>query len=196
MARIGYARISTGDQKAHMQIDALQHAGCERIFEEVASGSKKDRPGLIGALDYLREGDTLVVWRLDRLARSLKQLIETVESLENAGVGLLSLTENLDTGTPGGKLVFHVFGALAEFERSLIQERTLVGLESARRRGSKGGRPVKFTEEKQRQAKKLLKNTDMDVKDVAKVVGVSVATIYNHLPGAKMVALDDLQDID
>ena len=189
MARIGYARISTGDQKAHMQIDALQHAGCERIFEEVAPGSKKDRPELVRALDYLRDGDILVVWRLDRLARSLKQLIETVELLEGSGVGLLSLTENLDTGTPGGKLVFHVFGALAEFERALIRERTFVGLESARRRGRKGGRPLKFTAEKQRQARKLLKSPDMDVKDVARVVGVSVATIYNHIPGAKMAAL-------
>jgi len=190
MAQIGYARISTGDQNAQMQIDALKQAGCERIFEEIASGARKDRPELARALDYLRDGDILVIWRLDRLARSLKQLIETVELLEQSGVGLMSLTEKLDTGTPGGRLIFHVFGALAEFERALIQERTRVGLESARRRGRIGGRPLKFTPEKQQQAQKLLKNPDMDVKDVAKVVGVSVTTIYNHLPGAKMAAIN------
>ena len=125
---VGYARVSTQDQKPALQRDALTAAGCEKLFEETASGAQRDRPQLQAAIDYMRAGDTLVVWKLDRLARSVKQLIETVEGLDARGIGFRSLTETIDTTTPGGKLVFHIFGALAEFERSIIRERTKAGL--------------------------------------------------------------------
>ena len=138
---IGYARVSTLDQKPALQIDALKSAGCERIFTEKASGAQRERPELKAALEYLRSGDTLVVWKLDRLARSMRQLIETVEDLHSRGIELHSLTESIDTATPGGRLVFHIFGALAEFERAVIRERTSAGLQAARERGKKGGRP-------------------------------------------------------
>jgi DNA invertase Pin-like site-specific DNA recombinase len=136
---LGYARVSTQDQNPALQREALTEAGCERIFEEKASAAKRDRPELAEALKFMRAGDTLVVWKLDRLARSLRQLIETVEQLEAQGIGFMSLTENIDTTTPGGKLIFHIFGALAEFERSIIRERTVAGLTSARARGRVGG---------------------------------------------------------
>jgi DNA invertase Pin-like site-specific DNA recombinase len=138
---IGYARVSTGEQTLALQLDALAQAGCGKVFTETASGATADRPALGQALAYLREGDTLVVWRLDRLGRSLPHLIETVAALRERGVGFRSLTEQVDTTTPGGKLVFHVFGALAEFERDLIRERTHAGLAAARARGRTGGRP-------------------------------------------------------
>ena len=136
---IGYARVSTQEQDLALQLDALKAAGCERIYEERASGAQRDRPELKAALGYMREGDTLVVWKLDRLARSLKQLIDTVEDLGARGIGLRSLTEAIDTTTSGGKLIFHIFAALAEFERAVIRERTLAGLAAARARGRKGG---------------------------------------------------------
>src|ERR687894_2186044 len=126
---VGYARVSTLDQTPALQIDALTSSGCERIFPEKASGAQRDRPALHAALDYLRSGDTLVVWKLDRLARSMRQLIETVEDLQARGIELRSLTESIDTATPGGRLVFHLFGALAEFERAVIRERTSAGLQ-------------------------------------------------------------------
>src|SRR6476646_2843800 len=132
---VGYARVSTLDQKPALQTNALSSAGCERIFTETASGAQRDRPELTAALAYLRSGDTLVVWKLDRLARSMHQLIETVEELQARGIELRSLTESIDTATSGGRLVFHIFGALAEFERALIRERTRAGLEAARLRG-------------------------------------------------------------
>src|SRR6478735_3970281 len=137
----GYARVSTQEQDLALQLDALREAGCNKVFEEKASGAQRDRPALKAALDYMRAGDTLVVWKLDRLARSLKQLIETVEKFGERGVGLRSLTEAIDTTTAGGKLVFHLFAALAEFERGVIRERTLAGLQAARARGRLGGRP-------------------------------------------------------
>ena len=140
MALIGYARVSTAEQDTALQTDALRNAGCERVFEDTASGAKADRPGLADALAYLRDGDVLVVWRLDRLGRSLPHLIETVGKLEARGVGFRSLTENIDTTTPGGRLIFHVFGALGQFERDLIRERTKAGLTAAAARGRKGGR--------------------------------------------------------
>src|SRR3954466_6453586 len=140
--RVGYARVSTTDQSPELQLDALRRAGCEKIHTEKASGAKVDRPVLARVLDdVLRQGDVLVVWKLDRLARSLKELITTAEELEQRGIGLVSLTESIDTTTPGGVLVFHVFGAIAQFERALIRERTAAGLAEARRRGRKGGRP-------------------------------------------------------
>src|SRR3712207_6386249 len=141
---IGYARISTLDQSLALQQDALRAAGCERIFTATASGARTDRPGLADALEHLRTGDTLVVWRLDRLGRSLEHLMETIRELHEQGIHFKSLQEQLDTATSGGKLVFHVFGALAEFERDLIRERTRAGLEAARARGRRGGRPRKL----------------------------------------------------
>ena len=138
---VGYARVSTQDQDPALQLDALTAAGCGKVYREKASGAQRDRPELIAAIEYMREGDTLVVWKLDRLARSIKQLIETVENLGALGIGFRSLTEAIDTTTAGGKLVFHIFAALAEFERGVIRERTLAGLQAARARGRKGGRP-------------------------------------------------------
>lgn len=182
---VGYARVSTQDQKPELQLDALCKAGCEKIFEEKASGAQRDRPELKAALAYLREGDTLVLWKLDRLARSLKQLIETVEALEDRKIGFRSITENIDTTTPGGRLVFHIFGALAEFERSIIRERTSAGLAAARARGKVGGRPPALTEADVRAATVLLSDRSMAVKDVAKRMGVSVSTLYKYIPKAR-----------
>lgn len=138
---IGYARVSTQDQTLDLQTDALKRAGCEKIFTDMASGAKSERPGLQEAMNHLRAGDMLVVWRLDRLGRSLKHLIATVTNLSDHGIGFKSLQENMDTTTSGGKLVFHIFGALAEFEREVIKERTNAGLRAARARGRFGGRP-------------------------------------------------------
>src|SRR3712207_5837489 len=142
---IGYARVSTHDQTLALQKDALQKAGCKKIFSDQVSGTKTERKGLSEALSHLRTGDTLVVWRLDRLGRSLRHLIDTVTSLHEKGIGFKSLQENIDTTTSGGKLVFHIFGALAEFEREIIKERTRAGLESAKSRGRSGGRPRALT---------------------------------------------------
>jgi DNA invertase Pin-like site-specific DNA recombinase len=180
---IGYARVSTVDQDLALQRDALQQAGCERIFEEAASGAKENRPELAKALDHMRKGDTLVVWKLDRLARSMKQLIETVAQLEAAGVKFRSITENLGTDSAGGRFAFHVFGALAEFERSLIRERTNAGLNAARARGRKGGRPKSMTAEDVQAAEALL-NGNVGPTAVAKRMGVSRATLYRHLKQA------------
>ncbi|MBT9446089.1 MAG: recombinase family protein [Hyphomonadaceae bacterium] len=182
---IGYARVSTGEQTTGLQIGALKKAGCERIFEETASGAQRDRPELSAAIEFLRPTDTLVVWKLDRLARSLKQLIETVESLGERKIGFRSLTENIDTTSPSGKLIFHVFGALAEFEKSLIRERTMAGLENARRLGRKGGRPPAMSADDITAAKALLAAPDVTVAAAAKRLGVSPATLYRHLPGGK-----------
>ena len=142
---IGYARVSTEDQKLDMQLDALHSAGCKKIFSEKASGSKAERVELNKALDYMRDGDTLTVWKLDRLGRSLKFLIETVNLLHAKKMHFKSLQEGFDTATPGGKLIFHIFGSLSEFEREIIRERTNAGLNAARARGRKGGRPFKLT---------------------------------------------------
>jgi DNA invertase Pin-like site-specific DNA recombinase len=139
---LGYARVSTTDQHLHVQVDALTAAGCYRVFTETASGARADRPVLAQVLDQLRPGDTLVVWKLDRLGRSLRHLVDTITGLADQGVGVRSLQEAIDTTTPGGKLVFHVFAALAEFERDLIRERTAAGLAAARTRGRNGGRPA------------------------------------------------------
>src|SRR5262245_50902777 len=155
---IGYARVSTQDQNPALQLDALQNADCDKIFMEKASGAQRDRPELKAALDYIRPGDTLVVWKLDRLARSIRQRIDTIESLEARGIGFRSLTEAIDTTTPGGKLIFHIFGALAEFERSVIRERTKAGLASARARGKRGGRPPAWNATDITAAKALLRD--------------------------------------
>ncbi|WP_142849524.1 recombinase family protein [Telmatospirillum sp. J64-1] len=182
---IGYARISTAEQNLTPQTDALSAVGCERIFVETASGAQRDRPELLKALDYMRSGDTLVVWKLDRLARSMRQLIDTVELLQSKGMGFRSLTEAIDTTTAGGMLVFHIFGALAEFERAMIRERTRAGLEAARARGRKGGRRRKLSEDKLRMARTLLRNPEIGVAAVANQLGVSPATLYRHLPGGR-----------
>lgn len=182
---VGYTRVSTMDQTPQLQIDALQQAGCERIFMEKASGAQRDRPQLAAALEYLRKGDTLVIWKLDRLARSMRQLIETVEELERRKIGLRSLTEQIDTTTPGGRLVFHIFGALAEFERAIIRERTTAGLKAARERGRVGGRPRTLKEKDITAAKALLADPSIAVEEVASRLKVSIATLYRYLPGGR-----------
>jgi DNA invertase Pin-like site-specific DNA recombinase len=183
--QLGYARVSTQDQSLALQRDALEQAGCERIFVEKASGAQRDRPQLTAALDYMRPGDTLVVWKLDRLARSLKQLIETVEGLAQRDIGLRSLTEAIDTATSGGRLIFHVFGALAEFERSIIRERTRAGLVAARARGRIGGRPPALTAADLVAARALLSDPEITVAAAAKRLGVAPSTLYRHLPGGR-----------
>lgn len=192
---IGYARVSTQDQNPELQLDALKAAGCQKVFIERASGAQRDRPELKTALDYMRNGDTLVVWKLDRLARSMKQLIETVEGLEEGGVGFRSLTEAVDTTTPGGKLVFHIFGALAEFERSIIRERTRAGLDAAKARGRLGGRPPKLSEEDLKAAKAMLRDGSLTVEDVARRMRVSVATLYRYLPSARATFTKNVQEL-
>ena len=176
---IGYARVSTGEQMLNLQLDALQSAGCDKIYQETASGAKADRPVLEEVLSYIRAGDTLVVWRLDRLGRSLEHLIDVVAALAERGVGFKSLTEQIDTTTPGGKLIFHVFGALAEFERDLIRERTQAGLAAARARGRLGGRPKKLTDPKQLElARSLYAGGQIDVATICRTLGISRATLY------------------
>lgn len=185
--RIGYARVSTEGQSTDLQVTALRDAGCERIFEETASGAQRDRPELKKAIDYVREGDTLCVWRMDRLARSLKQLIETVEDLRDRGIGFMSMTESIDTGTPGGKLAFHIFASLAEFERGLIRERTMAGLEAARREGRVGGRPRAMSDSDVKAAKALMAAGNISMKEIAKRLSVSPATLYRTFPGGRAV---------
>lgn len=178
---IGYARVSTEAQGLEMQEDALRASGCEKVYSDVASGAKSGRPGLTEALCDLRSGDVLIVWGLDRLGRSLSHLIEVVSELQNRGVGFRSLREDVDTETAGGKLVFHLFGALAEFERSLIRERTRAGLEAARVRGRQGGRPRKLTDEQMRQAAVLLSDKSVEVGEVSRTFGVHRTTLYRQL---------------
>jgi DNA invertase Pin-like site-specific DNA recombinase len=181
---LGYARVSTTDQQPHLQVDALERAGCYRVFVETASGARSDRPVLGQVLDQLRPGDTLVVWKLDRLGRSLRHLVDTVTSLADRGVGFRSLQEAIDTTTPGGKLVFHVFAALAEFERDLVRERTSAGLAAARARGRRGGRPSVMTPHKLRVALELYASGRYTVAAIAKTLGVSRASVYRHLAEA------------
>ena len=182
---IGYARVSTNDQNPELQLDALKQAGCEKIFMEKASGAQRDRPELHAALNYMRSGDTLVVWKLDRLARSLRQLVETVEDLEVQQIGFKSLTETIDTTTSGGKLIFHIFAALAEFERSIIRERTQAGLASAKARGRIGGRPPSLSEKDIAAAKAMLSDPTISMEEVAQHLGVSPSTLYRHIPGGR-----------
>jgi DNA invertase Pin-like site-specific DNA recombinase len=179
--QIGYARVSTIEQNVAPQIDQLKDAGCERIFRDKASGAKTERPGLQEALDFLREGDMLVVWRLDRLGRSLKHLLETVGKLEERGIGFRSLQESIDTTTSGGRLIFHIFGALAEFERNLIRERTMAGLSAARARGRVGGRPRKLDAKKTELAYQLYDEKKYAVKEICQMLGVSKPTLYAYL---------------
>jgi DNA invertase Pin-like site-specific DNA recombinase len=180
LARIGYARVSTLDQDLSLQRDALMAAACERVFEDRASGAKADRPGLAGALTYVRGGDVLVVWKLDRLGRSLSHLIEAVRDLEARGVALQSLTEQIDTTTPGGRLIFHVFGALGQFERDLIRERTRAGLAAAEARGRRGGRKAAVTGDKLKRARTLIAS-GLTVREVAGRLRVGKTTLYQAL---------------
>lgn len=182
---VGYSRVSTQDQNPALQLDALTAAGCERVFTEKASGAQRDRPELAAAISYMRAGDSLVVWKLDRLARSLPQLIETVAHLEAQCIGLRSLTEAVDTTTAGGKLIFHIFGALAEFERSVIRERTHAGLKAARDRGRKGGRPPALSAADLAAAKAMLRDPEITVAEVAQRMNISPATLYRYLPGGR-----------
>ncbi len=178
---VGYARVSTPDQKLDLQLDALKEAGAERVFSDVASGVKSERPGRTDALDFARQGDTLVVWRLDRFGRSTSDLLATLDTLRERGIGFRSLTEGIDTTTATGRLVLHVFAALAEFERELIRERTKAGIESARARGRKGGRKPKLTPAKVELASKMMKDRTITIREVCDAVGVSAATLYRHV---------------
>ncbi len=182
---LGYARVSTLDQHLELQEDALAKAGCEKIFRDVASGAVDSRKGLSEAIEFARRGDTLVVWKLDRLGRSLKHLIETVNLLKERGVGLMSLQEKIDTTTSGGKLIFHVFGALAEFERELIRERTNAGLKAARVRGRLGGRPPKLTSKQIEMGQRLLNDPEVSVAEVCRTLQVSRSTLYRYCPQTK-----------
>lgn len=179
--KVGYARVSTHDQNLSLQLDALKQAGCEEIYQDQVSGAKAERSGLRDALAYLRQGDTLVVWRLDRLGRSLKHLIETVTMLEERGIGLQSLQEAIDTTTSGGRLVFHIFGALAEFERNLIRERTQAGLQTARARGRKGGRPKALDAKKAELLYQLYDEKNHSIMELCDIMGISKSTLYGYL---------------
>lgn len=182
---IGYARVSTRDQNPALQTDALKAAGCERIFIEKASGANRARPELSAALDFLRAGDTLVVWKLDRLARSVRQLVETAEDLAKREIGLKVLTQAIDTTSPGGRLVFHVFAAVAEFERELTLDRTHAGLAIARAAGRRGGRKPALEPAAIRRAKAMLADPNITVEEVAAQMKVAPSTLYRHIPGGR-----------
>lgn len=192
--KVGYARVSTVEQDPALQLDALKKEGCEKIFVEKASGAQRDRPELKAALDYMRAGDTLVVWKMDRLARSMRQLIDTVEDFQARKIGLRSLTEAMDTTTAGGMLIFHVFGALAEFERSLIRERTMAGLAAARARGRVGGRPPGLNAQQKAMAVALMKDRTIPMDTIAAQLGVASSTLYRHFPGGRPVVEDVLTE--
>ncbi|MCF8346595.1 MAG: recombinase family protein [Bacteroidales bacterium] len=178
---VGYARISTADQSKDMQLDELKKDGCKKIYQETVSGAKTERVELKKALEDLRKGDVLVVWKLDRLGRSLKHLIEVVSDLNECGVGFKSLKESIDTTTNGGRLIFHIFGALAEFERGIIQERTKAGLKAARARGRLGGRPRKMDKAKIEMAQALYDSRTMTIQKICKQLGISKGTFYRYL---------------
>jgi len=180
---IGYARVSTQDQNLELQLEALTKAGCRKLFQDKESGTRGKRPGLARALEILREGDTLVVWKLDRLGRSVKQLVDLVGELQKQDVQFQSLTDAIETSTPSGRFFFHVMASLAEMERELTVERTCAELEVARQLGRKGGRRRKMTDSKIESAKKLLAS-GVPPKDVAKHIGVSIPTRYRHIPAS------------
>ena len=178
---IGYARVSTRGQDLALQLDALERAGCERIFEDVGSGTIRQRPELDACFDYLRPADTLVVWRLDRLGRSLRHLVELVGELQEREIAFRSLSEAIDTATPAGRLQLHLFDALAEFERELIRERSQAGREAARARGRKGGRPPLVTSEKLAAAAAMRAQGELTMAQIARTLGVGRSTLYEHL---------------
>src|SRR5580704_5926679 len=188
---IGYARVSTDDQDSALQRDALTKAGCEKSFDEIMSGARADRPQLQAVLDFARKGDVLVVWKLDRLARSLTQLIATVEQMEKRGVGFKSLTETIDATSAGGRLIFHIFGALAEFERAIIRERTRAGLLAAKARGRVGGRKPSLSTQDRQIAQSLLADPAIPIAEIAKRLNVSKQTFYRHFPGGRSAARAD-----
>lgn len=178
--KVGYVRVSKLEQNEALQVDALEAAGCEKVFTDKISGAKFERKGLEKILEYVRPGDTLVVWKLDRLGRSLKDLIEIVNDLEKREVEFASLTEHMDTSTPGGRLLFHVMGALAEYERGLIRERTMAGLTAARARGRLGGRPRTVTNGTEKMIRKLMADNTMTIGDIVEATGVSRSTLYRY----------------
>jgi DNA invertase Pin-like site-specific DNA recombinase len=178
---VGYARVSTTDQTLALQQDALTAVGCTKIFADTASGAQAERKGLTEALSYVRPGDSLVVWKLDRLGRSLKDLISRIAELNDRGIGFKSLTEQIDTTTSGGKLIFHIFGALAEFERDIIKERTNAGLAAARIRGKRGGRPKALSSEKIKLARKLYADISTSVAEICKMLGISRHTLQRYV---------------
>ena len=182
---IGYARVSTDDQNLDLQHDALKKAGCEKFYDDHMTGSKINRPGLEAVTEFAREGDVLVVWRLDRLSRSLKDLIEMVALLDKKKIGLKSLHESIDTSSSSGKLIFHIFGALAEFERNLIRERTHAGLAAARARGRCGGRPKKLSNDKALLAIQLYEGRQHSIQQICSLVGVSKPTLYKYINNKK-----------
>jgi len=184
--KIGYARISTDDQKLHLQIDALKKVGCTKIFRDTMSGAKAERPGLGGAMDVVRDGDTLVVWRLDRLGRSMRDLINISEKLKIQNVQLQSLTEKIDTTTSAGKLLFHFFSMMAEYERNLIRERTNAGLAAARARGFEGGRPVSLNSSKRKIVVDMYLSKKHSLKQICEIFKISKPTIYNYVNQAKV----------
>lgn len=193
---IGYARISTGDQSLELQRDALKKAGCARIFEDVMSGAKPKRPGLDACLQALETGDTLVVWKLDRAARSLSALLQIIEFCTAHNIGFRSLTEAIDTTTLSGRLVLHIMGAIAEFERGLIVERTNAGLRAAKERGVKFGRPTLLTEEALTEAKRLIVEEGLSVPAAAQRIGVKKATLYAALPGGAKALFEESAEDD
>jgi DNA invertase Pin-like site-specific DNA recombinase len=183
--KIGYARVSTDAQETHLQMDALTRAKCTRIYQEKASGAKTERPELTKLLDAARKGDVVIVWKLDRLARSVRQLIDTTVMLNEHGVELHSLTENIDTTTPSGKLTFHIFAALAEFERDILRQRVNAGLKAARRRGRVGGRPKALDEADLKKARALLRSGEYSKVQVADELEVSRHTLWRALSPEK-----------
>ena len=188
---IGYARVSTLDQNPELQVDALDEAGCKKIFTEKISGADKKRKQLQDALDYMREGDTLVIWKLSRLARSLTQIINTVKDLEDRKIGLKVLTQNIDTTTPEGRLFFHMNAAFDQFQREIIVENTKAGLKSARKNGRIGGRPTLMTDDKVRSAQSMLKDTENYpfISDIIKTLDIGRTTFYRHFPPEKIEQL-------
>lgn len=190
MAVIGYARVSTDEQTLELQQDALHEAGAVCIYEDKASGKSADRPELTHCLKALRDGDTLVVWRLDRLGRNLQDLIRIVNDLETRGIKFKSLKESVDTSGPAGKLVFHLFAALAEFERELVRERTLAGLEAARARGRKGGRPPRLDSKQQRAALAMMKDREMSVAEIGRHFSVSRSTLYSLQAASRQLSTE------
>ena len=181
---LGYARVSTDDQNLDLQRDALRASGCEKILEDRLSGAKAARPGLASLLEMARTGDSIVVWRLDRLGRSLHDLIVLAKRFEQAGIGLVSLQEKIDTSSSGGRLIFHMFGALAEFERHVIRERTQAGLVAARARGRKGGRPKRLDPAKRQLAIELYHDRRHTIAEICRMMGISKPTLYSYLDEA------------
>lgn len=180
---VGYMRVSTNEQNLALQRDALKAAGCERLYDDTCSGSVAERPGLTKALDHMRAGDTLVVWKLDRIGRSLSHVVELVDGLQAKGIGLKVLTGGIDTTTSTGRLVFGIFATLAEFERDLIRERTMAGLAAARARGRNGGRPRLMTRAKLRTAMAMMGDRGNVASDVAEQLGISISTLYAYVDG-------------